>query len=67
MVSGALKEGPWVVIVGSPMSGFTYHGPYADWDDAERFGESVVGEREFWIAPLQTHINATPTLVVDNK
>ena len=33
-------DGPFLVIIGDPCSGFEFFGPFEDYDDAERFADS---------------------------
>lgn len=39
-----------ILVIGNPISGFAYEGPYNDFDDAREAGESV-GD-DWWVAPL---------------
>lgn len=46
----------YIVVLGDPVDGFTYYGPFADYDDAMEYAQTECGECSWWIAPL------TPTV-----
>ena len=50
----ALLNNPHIVIVGNPVAGFTYHGPFIDHDAASEFTEGVAYkfDADWLIAPL---------------
>jgi len=55
-----------IVVIGTPVLGFQFFGPFEDEPTAERFGELHSGDIEFWIAPLNPEWTG-PRLVVDNE
>ncbi|WP_310530753.1 hypothetical protein [Novosphingobium sp.] len=50
---------PHIVIIGNPVDGFTHYGPFADWEAATDWVESL-SDCDWWIAPLEP---ADPTPV----
>ena len=41
----------FIVLTGSPISGFNAHGPFGSEEEAELFGDSME-DNEFWVMPL---------------
>ena len=46
----------YMVILGNPLTGLTFYGPFNTHADAEAWGERHAARSEFWLAPL----TATP-------
>jgi hypothetical protein len=48
----------WMVCVGTPFKGFTWHGPFDDISRAEEFGEDTSGDGFWWIHQVcPAHLN----------
>ena len=43
-------EGPFLVIIGDPVAGFEFFGPFQDYDEAERWAD---GRTDTWTHYLQ--------------
>ena len=45
----------WVVVVGDPVEGFSYHGPFDTSEDACEYGDFHRGSNvdEYWVVPLR--------------
>ena len=46
------KTGNIMLIVGDPLSGFAYFGPFHDFDTAQSWGDRCHGKDVFWVAAL---------------
>lgn len=42
----------YIVVIGNPVDGFVYSGPFDDSAEAVSFGECVDKGTEWWVAPL---------------
>ena len=47
------NDRPQLVIVGDPVDGFAYYGPFADADEATEWAEQEVTEQSWWLADLR--------------
>jgi hypothetical protein len=47
---------PTLVIVGGPIGGFKYFGPFAGEEIANRFADEVHGHDTWWMTPLETAV-----------
>lgn len=43
---------PHIVIIGDPVDGFRYYGPFPNWDEASDWTETDCRDCDWWIAPL---------------
>jgi hypothetical protein len=53
-----MSEEQWIVVIGSPSDGFTFHGPFDDHEDALHWVEGEKNE-SWWISDLQA-VDETP-------
>lgn len=49
---------PCILIIGDPMLGYRYYGPYRSFAAAQRFAERLK-HTDWWIAPLEPKREAT--------
>jgi hypothetical protein len=40
----------WIVVTGDPLMGYTFHGPFAEHEDAMRYAEGI--NDEWHVAPV---------------
>ena len=54
-------SGSFIVITGTPVSGFIHYGPFA-WDEASEFAEGdATRDTEWWIVPLTNPTQEQPS------
>jgi hypothetical protein len=45
-----------ILIVGNPMDGFSYFGPFESVEDAIEYGEKNFAEDEWWVSELNKEV-----------
>jgi hypothetical protein len=47
----------YILVIGTPLSGFSYVGPFTTNEEAENYGEKHYSSEEWWVSPLIPKIN----------
>jgi len=42
----------WIIIVGNPMDGIGFYGPFVDTDTATTWADDQLGNMDWWVAPI---------------
>lgn len=42
----------WIIVVGNPVDGFEYHGPFNHEDNAIQWADNYIEDEEWWLSHL---------------